>query len=99
MLSGGKKDIQTKVMITLISLFAEIERDLISERTKEGLQAARAKGKLLGRPKGTFKSKLDPKTDEIKKLISLKVSIASIGKIMGVSSSAMHSFVKKRKLK
>ena len=36
-------------MIALFGLFAEVERDLISERTKEGLAAAKAKGKLLGR--------------------------------------------------
>ena len=47
----GKQDLQTKVMIALFGLFAEVERDLISERTKEGLAAARAKGRLLGRPK------------------------------------------------
>ena len=46
----GKQDMQTKVMIALFGLFAEVERDLISERTKEGLAAARAKGRLLGRP-------------------------------------------------
>ena len=47
-------------MITMFGLFAEVERDLISERTKEGLAAAKAKGKLLGRPKGALgKSKLD----------------------------------------
>jgi len=40
----GKQDLQTKVMIALFGLFAEVERDLISERTKEGLAAARAKG-------------------------------------------------------
>ena len=39
---NGKRTIQTKVMITMFSLFAEIERDLISERTKEGLARARA---------------------------------------------------------
>jgi len=50
----GKQDIQTKVMITMFGLFAEIERDLISERTKEGLAAARAKGKIIGRPKGSW---------------------------------------------
>ncbi len=48
----GKQDMQTKVMIALFGLFAEVERDLISQRTKEGLAAARAKGRLLGRPKG-----------------------------------------------
>jgi len=40
----GKQDIQTKVMVTMFGLFAEIERDLISERTKEGIATAR-KGK------------------------------------------------------
>ena len=43
----GKQDLRTKVMIALFGLFAEVERDLISERTKEGLAAAKAKGKRL----------------------------------------------------
>ena len=51
---NGTQDIQTKVMITLFGLFAEIERDLIAERTKEGLAAARAQGRLPGRPKGVL---------------------------------------------
>ena len=47
-------------MLALFGLFAEIERGLISERTKEGLAAARAKGKILCCPKGTRrKSRLD----------------------------------------
>lgn len=58
-------DLQSKMMRTLLSLFAEIERDLISERTKEGLQAARQKGKQLGRPTGKGKSKLDQFKPEI----------------------------------
>lgn len=49
----GKQDIQSKVMVTMFGLFAEIERDLISERTCEGLAAAGAKGRVLGRPKGS----------------------------------------------
>jgi DNA invertase Pin-like site-specific DNA recombinase len=49
----GTQDMQTKVMVTLLSLFAEIERDLIAERTKAGLAAARAKGRLPGRPKAS----------------------------------------------
>ena len=58
----GKQDLRTKVMIALFGLFAEVERDLISERTKEGLAAAKAKGKLLGRPKGALgTSRLDGK--------------------------------------
>jgi DNA invertase Pin-like site-specific DNA recombinase len=49
----GEQDLQTKVTIALFGLFTEIERDLISERTKEGLAAARARGHSLGRPKGS----------------------------------------------
>ena len=43
----------------VFGLFAEIERDLISERTKQGLALAKKKGRLLGRPKGTGKSRFD----------------------------------------
>jgi DNA invertase Pin-like site-specific DNA recombinase len=50
----GQQTLQTKAMITLFGLFAEIERDLIAERTKEGLIAAKASGKRLGRPKGAL---------------------------------------------
>ena len=47
------------------SIASEIERDLVSKRTKAGLAAARAAGKQLGRPKGPGKSKLDPYREEI----------------------------------
>jgi DNA invertase Pin-like site-specific DNA recombinase len=47
---NGKPNIQTKVMITMFGLFAELERDLISQRTREGLAAARARGVRLGNP-------------------------------------------------
>jgi len=47
---NGKNDMTTKMMITMFSLMAEIERDLISERTKAGLVRARAEGKKLGNP-------------------------------------------------
>ncbi|MCY4560678.1 MAG: recombinase family protein [Chloroflexi bacterium] len=50
----GRQDLQTKVMFALFDLFAEVERDLISERTREGLAKARASGKKLGRPKGRW---------------------------------------------
>jgi DNA invertase Pin-like site-specific DNA recombinase len=49
----GKVDtttIQGKVFFTISAIFAEIERDMISERTKAGLQRAKAGGKRLGRP-------------------------------------------------
>lgn len=63
-------DIQSKMMRTLLGLFAEIERDLISQRTKEGLHSAREKGRLLGRPTGVGKSKLDRYKPEIVALLN-----------------------------
>ena len=95
----GKQDIQSKVMVTMFGLFAEIERDLISERTCEGLAAARAKGRVLGRPKGSHgRSRLDGKEDEIKMLLAKKVSKASIAKILDVSRSALLYFISSREL-
>ena len=95
----GKQDLQTKVMIALFGLFAEVERDLISERTKEGLASARAQGKMLGRPKGTRgKTKLDGKEQDILQLLSKDVSLASIAKIMDVSRTALYHFIKTRKI-
>ena len=96
---NGTQTMQNKIMVALFGLFAEIERDLISERTKHGLQSAKAKGKLLGRPKGVIgKSKLDGRENEIKKLLQLKVSLASIAKITEVSRPTLMNFIKSRKI-
>jgi DNA invertase Pin-like site-specific DNA recombinase len=95
----GKQDLQTKVMIALFGLFAEVERDLISERTKEGLALARSRGRLLGRPKGVLgKSKLDGKEDEVRMLLGKRVSKASIARILDVSPTALRHFIRTRKL-
>ena len=95
----GKQDLRTKVMIALFGLFAEVERDLISERTKEGLAAAKAKGKLLGRPKWALgKSKLDGKEQDIRALLDKDVSESSIAKILNVSRSALYHFIETRKI-
>jgi DNA invertase Pin-like site-specific DNA recombinase len=96
---NGTQDIRTKVMITMFGLFAEIERDLIAERTKEGFAAARAKGRRPGRPKGVLgTSKLAGREAEIQSLLAKTVSKASIAKIMGVSRSTLHHFIESRGL-
>jgi DNA invertase Pin-like site-specific DNA recombinase len=93
------EDIQTKVMITLFGLFAEIERKLISMRTKEALATAKAAGKKLGRPKGILgKSKLDSRKEEIMQLLALGVPKTIIGRITGVDRSTIYHFIKSRGL-
>lgn len=95
----GKQDLQSTVMVTLFGLFAEIERALISMRTKEGLAAARASGTRLGRPKGKLgQSKLTGREAEIRRLLALHVSKASIAKITGVDRSTLAHFIRSRRL-
>jgi DNA invertase Pin-like site-specific DNA recombinase len=99
MLINGKNDIQSKVMIAFFGLFAEIERDLLSERTKMGLANARAKGKKLGRPLGRLgKHKLDGKEGEIGELLSYRVSKSAIARKFGVSRTCLVDFVEKREI-
>jgi DNA invertase Pin-like site-specific DNA recombinase len=94
-----EQSLQSKVMVTMFSLFAEIERELISMRTKEALAVAKARGKKLGRPKGSKgKSKLDGREKEIKRLLQLKVSKTSIAKITGVDRGTLCHFIKSREL-
>jgi len=98
MVLNGKRDLRTTVMLTMFSLFAEIERELVSERTKEGLKRARAEGTTLGRPRGTTSSKLDGKEGEIRGYLAKGVNVANVARIYGVSWSTMKHFVASRAL-
>jgi DNA invertase Pin-like site-specific DNA recombinase len=92
-------DMQSKMLITLFSLFAEIERDLVSYRTKEALDALKKRGKRLGRPKGsTGKCVLDDKEDQIKKLVELRVSHSAISRMFSVNRATVDRFVKNKKI-
>jgi len=63
-------DMQSKIMSTMLALFAELERTFISLRTKEALKARKAQGVRLGRPTGKGKSKLDCHKEEIQALLN-----------------------------
>jgi DNA invertase Pin-like site-specific DNA recombinase len=96
---NGTHSIQSKVTVGLFGIFAEVERDLISQRTKQGLISARLKGKLIGRPKGSIgKSKLDGKEEQIRELLDKDISKTSIAKIFDVSRSCLYNFIETRKL-
>lgn len=91
-------DMQSKMMSTLLGLFAEIEHDLIVSRTKEGLIAARDQGKILGRPKGIGKSKLDAHRDEIINLVKNGSRKNFIAKRFGVTPSTVGHWLHRHKL-
>ena len=96
---NGTKDLRSTVMVGMFGLFAEVERALISERTKAGLAAVKAQGKRLGRPKGSLgKSKLDGKEDLILEDLKYGVAKAAIARKHGVSRTTLLSFLRSRNL-
>jgi DNA invertase Pin-like site-specific DNA recombinase len=74
-----------KLLLAIYSYFAEAEREYISIRTKQGLAAAKAQGKLLGRPIGSKNKKgrvLDPYKEQIKSYLSIGLTMNAITKII-----------------
>ena len=91
-------NLESKVLAFAFSLSAEIERDLISQRTKEALARKKSEGKKLGRPKGSLSKeiKLSGKESEIKELLDKKVSLSAISRIYGVHRITVKNFVDSR---
>ncbi|WP_417430227.1 master DNA invertase Mpi family serine-type recombinase [Halpernia sp.] len=90
-------DINSKVLAFAFGLSAEIERNLISQRTKEALARKKAEGVILGRPKGSksAKTKLTGQEKKIEELLAKKVSFSAIGRILGVHRLTVSNFVKR----
>lgn len=88
-------NINSKVLAFAFGLSAEIERNLISQRTKEALARKKAEGVVLGRPKGrkSSKTKLTGQELKIKELLNKKVSYSAIGRILGVHRLTVSKFV------
>ncbi|MFN8770386.1 MAG: recombinase family protein [Neisseriaceae bacterium] len=94
-------DMNSKIITALFSLFAELERDLISLRTKEALASKKSQGIKLGNPKGTIqKSKFDKDIDKIKELLALGLSIRKIANYLGYSNHiGLNAYINKRNIK
>jgi DNA invertase Pin-like site-specific DNA recombinase len=90
-------NIQSKVLAFAFGLSAEIERDLISQRTKEALARRRSEGIILGRPVGRKSSyvKLSGHEKEIQALLDQNTSKSAIGRIFGVNRMTVDSFLRK----
>lgn len=80
-----------KAMFRMLSVLAELERDMIRERTKSGLEAARARGRKGGRPKKNSK-----KVEQALKMYQTKqFTIAEITVSTGISSSTLYREIKR----
>jgi DNA invertase Pin-like site-specific DNA recombinase len=89
------RSIESKVFLTMMALFSEIERDLISARTKEGLKARKAAGVQLGRPRGPGKSKLDGFRPEIEALLKNGATLTFVSKRYHTTPANLQNWVKK----
>jgi DNA invertase Pin-like site-specific DNA recombinase len=90
----------SKMLITILSMFSEFERDIISQRTKESLQGLKDKGVILGKPLGTIQtSKYDPDKERIVELLGLGLSYQKVINHLGYGSvGTLHTYIKKRNL-
>lgn len=89
---GG--DIQSKVLAFAFSLAAEIERQLISERTKNSLERLKNEGKQLGRPYSMSYIKLKRNEKKVKEMIRNNITKAEIARQMKCSWITVHRYLK-----
>src|SRR5258708_4252181 len=89
--------IQSKIVAMAFSIAAEIERDLISQRTKEALAARKKDGIKLGRPRGTGKSKLDQYRPEIEAFLANGSKQRFIAKRYGTTDANLSRWLKQHK--
>lgn len=88
---------QAKITATVLGLAAEIEREFISQRTKEALAARKAKGLALGRPEGAINKeyKLDKHKEDIKKYLKMELSLSAIAKLVEAPRSTVNDYIKR----
>ena len=89
---------QSKIYATIFGLAAEIERDFISQRTREGLARCKVDGIVLGRPRGVaLKLSLDDHAKKIDEYQALKLNKRAIAKLLGVSPNTLYAWLRRRR--
>jgi DNA invertase Pin-like site-specific DNA recombinase len=89
---------QSKIYATIFGLAAEIERDFISQRTREGLARCKADGIVLGRPHGVAKKlALDVQAKKIDEYLELKLNKRALAKLLDVSPNTLYEWLRRRR--
>ncbi len=90
--------IQSKIAATVLGMAAEIEREMISLRTKEALAARKLDGQILGRPKGPAKKhKLDAEWPKIQSLMKKGISGRMIASIVNCPASTLYDYINRKR--
>ncbi|MEA3315306.1 MAG: recombinase family protein [Campylobacterota bacterium] len=97
----SKDDMLTQMILGVISMTIDLEKELMSLRTKEALTAKKLDGISLGKPKGTIqKSKFDQQRDKIEELLRVGLSVRKISKLLGYNNHiGLNNYVKKRNIR
>ena len=97
----NSNDMLTKMIIGVIGMTINLEKDLMSLRTKEALIARKLDGISLGKPKGTIqKSKFDLQRNKIEELLSVGLSVRKIAIVLGYNNHiGLNNYVKKRNIR
>lgn len=85
-----------KMILAILSAFAEMERDLIVQRSKEGIERARQQGKKLGRPRGFHYRKL--KFEEVLHLVKAGFNKSEISRMLNCDWQTLHRFMKENNI-
>lgn len=88
----GKLDLTSsagKLMLNMLAAIAEMERDLLVERTQAGLARAQSEGKVLGRPKKTT----DKQRIEIRALYQTGTSVSALSRYYGISRASISRII------
>lgn len=95
------KDMLSQMILSVISMTINLEKELMSLRTKEALAAKKLDGIALGKPVGTIqKSKFDAQRDKIEELLGLGLSVRKISKLLGYNNHiGLNNYVRKRGIK
>lgn len=95
------EDMLSKMILSIISITVNLDKELISLRTKEALTAKKLDGVALGKPKGTIqKSKFDVQREKIEELLGLGLSVRKIAKLLGYNNHiGLNNYVRKRNIK
>lgn len=94
-------DIQCKVLAFAFGLSAEIERNLISQRTKEAVARRRAEGQIWGRPKGALSSvlKLSDRDAEVRRMVAAGFSGVFIAETLGVHRNTLRRYLRRHDIR
>ena len=91
------ESLNSKITAIVLGLAAEIDREMISMRTKEALARQKANGVVLGRPKGKAKKlKLDKHSKDIRHYLEINLSKTAICKLVGCSPSTLYEWIERR---